>query len=176
MAPDDQLPNQLTAYCRTKWSHGEVLRVQNLQRIFGGASRETWRFQMVTLDNGRECVHDLILRRDPASSLIDTERRREFAAYRAFEGTAVPVPKTWWLEEDARYLGSPFFVMEAVNGCEASPPKLMAAPYVQHHPRIALQTWSILGAVAKTLLVFSTTTHPDLNFLPLPSLQIESQP
>lgn len=149
MAPDDHLPNQLTAYCREKWSQGEVLRVQNLQRIFGGASRETWRFQMVSIGDGRECVHDLILRRDPASSLIDTERRREFAAYRAFEGTAVPVPKAWWLEEDARYLGSPFFVMEAVNGCEASPPKLMAAPYMQRHPQIALQTWSILGAIAK---------------------------
>lgn len=149
MAPVDPLLGQLDTYCRQKWSADGFLRVQNLQRIFGGASRETWNFQVVASVGGQELAHDLILRRDPATSLIDTERRREFAAYRAFEGTSVPVPKTWWLEEDLQHLGSPFFVMQAITGCEASPPKLMAAPYQQHHARIATQTWGILGDIAR---------------------------
>ena len=38
-------------------------------------------------------VSRLILRRDPPGSLIDTDRAVEFGAYRAFHGTAVPVPE-----------------------------------------------------------------------------------
>lgn len=64
---------------------------------------------------------------------MDTERRREFAAYRALEGGDVPVPRTWWVEEDPGVLGGPFFVMDAVEGCEAAPMKMMQPPYLEHH-------------------------------------------
>ena len=147
--PPEALAERLTAYCRAQRPLAQALRIDALQRIFGGASRETWRFRLVETVAGVEQSHDLILRRDPPASLIDTERRREFAAYRAFEGTAVPVPQTWWLEQDDRPLGSPFFVMQAVGGCEAVPMRLMAAPYLAHHAGIARQTWTILGEIAR---------------------------
>jgi len=149
MEPLDSLQSKLECYCRRQWTLGHVVGVRDLQRVFGGASRETWRFQLVVSVDGQEQAHALILRRDPAASLIDTERKREFSAYRAFEGSRVPVPKTWWLEEDPSHLGSPFFVMEAVLGAEASPAKLMAEPYRQHHARTAHQVWTALGDIAK---------------------------
>jgi aminoglycoside phosphotransferase (APT) family kinase protein len=150
MAPEAELAARLARYCRWRRPEAEQVRVAGLRRVFGGASRETWRFELHERAGGRDAVHPLILRRDPAASLIDTERRREFAACRAFEGTGVPVPRTWWLEEDPSVLGQPFFVMSAVEGCESGPMKLQAPPFATHHARIAEQLWTALGRIART--------------------------
>ena len=104
------------------------VRVENLERIFGGASRETYRFTLVWRADGEAQSRPLILRRDPPGSLIDTDRAVEFGAYQAFYGTGVPVPEPVWLEEDSSWLDHPFFIMEQLTGFEASPQALMAPP------------------------------------------------
>jgi aminoglycoside phosphotransferase (APT) family kinase protein len=150
MAPAADLAARLAAYCRLRRPGSSGVRVAELRRIFGGASRETWRFELHERVDGRDAVHPLVLRRDPPASLIDTERHREYAAYRAFADRDVPVPRTWWLEEDAVHLGGPFFVMAAVDGCESAPMRLMAEPFVKHHEDIARQKWTLLGRIART--------------------------
>lgn len=133
-----------------RWLAGQLgkrVRIADIARIAGGASRATYRF---TLETGDEDAvpFPLILRLDPASSLIETERRREFAALQAFHGSSVPVPKPLWLEPDAEPIGSPFFIMQAIEHAEVSPQKLMAAPYAEHHAHIGHQKWTILGQIA----------------------------
>lgn len=125
---------------------GRPATVQSLARIPGGASRETYRF---VLDDGTDRRH-LILRRDPPSSLIETDRRTEFAAIQAFRGSAVPVPECLWVEDDPSVLGGPFFVMTEIRGAEASPRLVMLAPYAAHHDEIARQKWTLLGVIAGT--------------------------
>ena len=147
-APESDLAERLAAYCRQRLPQADAVTVSELQRIFGGGSRETWRFTLNERQAGQDRVHALILRRDPDTSLIDTQRRVEVTALRAFENSNVPVPRTWWLEEDPAALGHPFFVMQAVTGCEAGPLKLMAPPYAEHHARIAQQKWTLLGHIA----------------------------
>ncbi|MFO1198438.1 MAG: phosphotransferase family protein [Burkholderiaceae bacterium] len=149
MAENEDLARGLAADWRRRRPEARDARVEALARIFGGASRETWRFALRETLGGHEQLHRLILRRDPHASLIDTERRREFAAYRAFEDSDVPVPRTWWLEEDPAVLGGPFFVMDAIEGCEAAPMKLMQPPYLEHHEAIARQKWTILGRITR---------------------------
>jgi aminoglycoside phosphotransferase (APT) family kinase protein len=124
-------------------------RVEELERIFGGASRETWRLRLRGRVRGGEFDRRLILRRDPEGSLIETDRRTEFLAYRAFHGSRVPVPEALWLEEDSRWLEQPFFVMEELAGFESRPQMLMAPPYAAHLEKLGLQKWSILGEIAK---------------------------
>ena len=102
----------MAAYLAERLPDAADVRVDGLERIFGGASRETYRFVLITHREGKDESRRLILRRDPPGSLIDTERAVEFAAYRAFYGTAVPVPEALWLEEDASRLEYPFFIME----------------------------------------------------------------
>ena len=145
-----ELAERLAACCRQHRPGAERVHVSDLQRIFGGGSRETWRFTLTETRTGRDEVHALVLRRDPATSLIDTQRRVEVAALRAFEGSDVPVPRIGWLEEDPQPLGHPYFVMEAITGCEAGPMKLMAPPYMAHHAAIARQAWTLLGHIART--------------------------
>jgi aminoglycoside phosphotransferase (APT) family kinase protein len=126
-----------------------AVAVDSLARISGGASRETYRFRLTWTEDGRALERKLILRRDPPASLIDTERRIEFEAYRAFHGSAVPVPEMLWLEEGHGPLDHPFFIAEEIAGFQASPALLWAAPYLDTHERLAERKWSILGEIAR---------------------------
>jgi aminoglycoside phosphotransferase (APT) family kinase protein len=143
------LDDRLAAYAGRKLKGPRAVRVSGLDRIFGGASRETYRFRLHWTDAGGPHERGLILRRDPEGSLIETDRAVEFGAYRAFHGTDVPVPEVLWLEEDPRWLDHPFFVMEEIAGFEASPQAVVAPPYSEHAERMALEKWSILGRIAR---------------------------
>ncbi len=139
------LEERLAAYIAGKMPDARGVTVSGLERISGGASRETYRFRL-RWDGGER---PLILRRDPPASLIDTERRVEFEAYRAFYGSAVPVPEMLWLEEDPGPLDHPFFVAEELTGFQASPQMLLSGAYDAVLPRIADRKWTVLGEIAR---------------------------
>jgi aminoglycoside phosphotransferase (APT) family kinase protein len=143
------LEDRMAAYIARRLPQADEVRVTDLDRIFGGASRETYRF-VLSYRAGEEAVsRRLILRRDPPGSLIETERAVEFGAYRAFYGTSVPVPEPLWLEEDAQWLDYPFFIMQELSGFESSPQAIVAPPYAEHAAKLAQQKWTILGEISK---------------------------
>ena len=78
--------------------------------ISGGQSNPTY---FVTWGARR-----LVLRRKPAGPILPGAHaiEREFRVLRALEGTDVPVPRALVLEEDAEVLGTPFYVMERLEG------------------------------------------------------------
>jgi len=143
------LESRLAAYIATKLPRASELQVHSLDRIFGGASRETYRFVLSYREGGEKLERRLILRRDPPGSLIETERVVEFGAYRAFYRTAVPVPEALWLEEESDWLDYPFFIMEELHGLESSPQLLLGPPYSDYAERLAEQKWTILGEISK---------------------------
>ncbi|MDP3747328.1 MAG: phosphotransferase family protein [Phenylobacterium sp.] len=144
------LEPRLAAYIAGRMPDATEIAVDSLTRISGGASRETYRFRLSWRDGeGRPRERKLILRRDPPASLIDTERRIEFEAYRAFFGSAVPVPEMLWLEEADAALDHPFFIAEEIAGFQASPGLLWAEPYVATLEALAQRKWTILGEIAK---------------------------
>ncbi len=120
--------DQLRAYLAHKMPQAQDLAISDLQRIPGGASRETWSFDARWREEGRDVERAFIVRRDPTASVLETERDIEFGVYRALAGTGVPVPPVYWLETDPRWLERPFFVMGRVAG-EPDPSLLiLAAP------------------------------------------------
>lgn len=139
------IEQRIVRYLSAQWSGERPVRVLSLSRIHGGASRETFRVRVETGD-GREL--GLIFRRDPVSTLIETEREIEFAAYRSFEGSAVPVPRALFLERGIEWLERPFFVMEEVEGCSAGS-ILAGDPYGPRRQRIGEQFYRILGDIAR---------------------------
>jgi aminoglycoside phosphotransferase (APT) family kinase protein len=143
------LEPRLAAYIATRMADAADVAVSNLERISGGASRETYRFLLSWTEGGEARARKLILRRDPPASLIDTERRVEFEAYRAFRGSAVPVPEMLWLEEASDALDHPFFVAEEVCGFQASPQMLLSGAYDAVLPNVAARKWAILGEIAR---------------------------
>lgn len=133
------IEHQLGRYLSAR--DGETTTISDVARIPGGASRETYRL-IATNAAGRR---GMILRRDPESSLIDTDRATEFAAYRAAHRSGViPVPEPLVLEEDSRHLGQPFTLMAEIPNCQTNVQLLPEAL----RARVAEQKWSILGRLA----------------------------
>lgn len=143
------LEEQLARYVEKKIPGAAQVQVDQLEQISGGASRQTYRFRLRYNEAGAPRERRLILRRDPAASLIDTDRKVEFAAYKAFFGTEVPVPEVLWLEDDPSHLGSPFFISVEMTGFQTAPARIFMEPYAAHHQKIAEQKWSILGAITR---------------------------
>ncbi|MEO1405371.1 MAG: phosphotransferase family protein [Pseudomonadota bacterium] len=124
---DQRLANAFAAYAETRIEGASEARVKHLSRIHGGASRETYSIDLNYKQSGEDITRGLILRRDPPDSLIDTERKVEFAAIRSMVNADLPVPKALFLEEDGSHLGAPFFVMERIEkGMPAQPFQLEA--------------------------------------------------
>jgi aminoglycoside phosphotransferase (APT) family kinase protein len=126
-----------------KTLHAETCRVINVASIPGGTSREMFRFDAVTPTQ----MLGLILRRDPASGMIETERRIEFAALRSFhDSSCVPVPRPIALCEDTDVLGRPFMVIRRIDNARVSP-AFTPDPYGAHRERIGQGFFRILGAI-----------------------------
>ena len=143
------LEPRIAAYIAAQMPQATDVAVRDLARISGGASRETYRFTATWTEGGQARERKLILRRDPPASLIDTERRIEFEAYRAFHGTSVPAPEMLWLEEGDGPLDHPFFIAAEIAGFQAGPGLLWAEPYLGTHARLGERKWTILGEIAK---------------------------
>jgi len=143
-----ELAPRIARYAKSRLPQAAELEVADVERIHGGASRETYRLKLRYRDGSERVERRLILRRDPPGSLIETDRAIEFAAYQAFYSTTVPVPEALWLEDDPSHLDYPFFVMEELSGLDASPSNILGPPYAAHHEKLAQQKWSILGAIA----------------------------
>ena len=139
------LEQRIVRYLAHRMPEEGAISVLSLSRIHGGASRETFRVR-VAFERGGE--RGLIFRRDPVSTLIETERQTEFAAYRSFQDSVVPVPRALFLEPSLEWLERPFFIMEEIEGCLAGS-ILAADAYGLHRRKIGESFFSILGHIAK---------------------------
>jgi aminoglycoside phosphotransferase (APT) family kinase protein len=85
------------------WLAGGASKIQMLFKLSWVApqigSTETW----------------MVLRMEPAASVVETSRRREFQLLRAFQGI-IPVPPVYWLDADAQYLPYPSLIYGFASG------------------------------------------------------------
>jgi aminoglycoside phosphotransferase (APT) family kinase protein len=138
----EDLAARLTDYLSRTWQAD--VRHQHIEQIPGGASRETYRIRLEVNGESR-CV---ILRRDPPSSLIDTERSLEYRTYEAAWRAGIPVPEPLLLEEDEAVLERPFSLMAEVTGCESAIANLAMPEYQSVSGQIAKRKWTLLGELA----------------------------
>ena len=115
----EEIATRFAAYFAAHKDGAANVAVSDIMRIHGGASRQTYRLRVSYDLDGAPVEERLILRRDPESSLIETERSTEVDALRAYQGSDVPVPKIHFLENDPKWLDRPFFVMEEITECAA---------------------------------------------------------
>jgi len=97
----------LTAWLSLKLPDENGLTVEP---ISGGQSNPTW---FVTFGSKR-----MVLRKKPDGPILPGAHavEREYRVLRALAKTDVPVPTALWLEEDLGVLGTPFYVMERLEG------------------------------------------------------------
>ncbi len=141
------LEAQIAAYLAHVMPDARDIFVDELGRIYGGSSQETFRFRARWVEQGEAIDRRLILRRDATAGLVVAERDLEYNVYRALAGQGVPIPGVHFLELDARWLERPFFIMDMCPGKPGSP-FAPTDPYDGHGTAIGEQYWSILGRLA----------------------------
>lgn len=137
------LANRLAEYLTGRW--GSTVSATAIEQIPGGASRETYRLKLLVNGESR----GVVLRRDPPSSLIDTERSLEYRTYEAAWRAGIPVPEPLLLEEDPGALERPFSLMAEVTGCQSAIANLLLPPYDAVRDTIARKKWTLLGELAR---------------------------
>lgn len=162
------LGEHIVRYMAEHWqSHCQLT---SIEQIPGGASRETY---LINLQRDNSPV-GIVLRRDPPSSLIDTERALEYQTYVAvYQHSQVPVPQPIVLEEtQPGALQRPFSVMALVTEGQASPAGLELAEMQPVLEQLGQRKWQLLGELAKTPIntlgvdsFMSVPAHPAANEL-----------
>jgi aminoglycoside phosphotransferase (APT) family kinase protein len=143
-----ELGERFATYLSGRWQ--TPVRLVAIEQIPGGASRETYRVRIERSASGKPSTapEGLILRRDPPSSLIDTERALEYRTYVAAFEAGIPVPEPVLLEEDPGPLERPFSVMREITGCVTSIQELAQPPYSAVREQIGRNKWHLLGRLA----------------------------
>lgn len=106
----------LTSLIRSASPTVGSLEIDRPVRSAGGLSRENWCFDARWQDADGRHEHGLMLMRDAAGTLLQTDRMREYHVLKALEGSIVPAPRVFWADPKGRYLAAPSLVMERVDG------------------------------------------------------------
>ncbi len=158
------LQQTLLDYLVTNMTDAADQEITAFRRMPEGWSRECFMYTLAWKDAGGEQTRDLILRKDPAGSLVYTDRMVEAGIIRAIADTSIPVPAVWFLETDGEALGSPFMIMERLPGT--------SSPAVLYAPENAENRRSIGHDFIRHLATLHTTDieDRDLSFLgPVPT-------
>ena len=115
--------DRLAAFLAT--AAGVPCGVTSAAPLTGGASRDMWRID-AQIDGQPQ---PLVLRRDLPTSMIDSAltRTQEFHLMQVAHAAGVQVARPRWLCADPAVLGSPFFLMDFVEG-SAIGRKVVSAP------------------------------------------------
>lgn len=92
--------------------------VHDLEPLTGGASKEQYVFPLDwTCDGERRTAEKMVLRCEPAASIVETSRRREFELMR-FGAALMPVPAVYFIDPDGAKMGTPVLVSAFVPGVQ----------------------------------------------------------
>jgi aminoglycoside phosphotransferase (APT) family kinase protein len=117
--------------------------IEHLRRLSGGASRETWSFDLVDRDGARR---GFVLRRDPGGHAGESARSTEYRLLEAAAAGGVIVPRVRHLLEPGDELGDGF-VMDRVEG-ETIPRKILRDDvFAAARPRLAAQCGEIAARI-----------------------------
>ena len=159
------LHRQLQALLANQWGDPE-LRVVDLHRLTGGASRETWSFDVLC---GEAPPVALILRRDPPGTDRPLGMAREAASLKAAAAVGVPEPRLLLHGDDSETLGAPYMIMEHVEG-ETLARRILRAP--EYEPARAMLAHQC-GEVMARIHTIPRAEIPDLE-APDPLANIEA--
>lgn len=137
----------LRAYLVSQIPGARDLAVSNIARIPGGASRETWSFDVRWVEDGHPVERSYIARRDPPASLLDSNNDLEFELYTALAQTDIPAPRVHWIDREGAAVERPFYVMERLAGATDARTLASSPEYADIRGEIARQKASILARI-----------------------------
>ncbi len=106
-------PKRVQAFVDAKLGHLGAGRVEHMERIPGGYSKDTFRLR---LSGGLDGYRSLILRRDLPFGPGENSVVEEYELLRALSRAGLPVPVPLWCEADPQYAGRPFLLFPQYPG------------------------------------------------------------
>jgi aminoglycoside phosphotransferase (APT) family kinase protein len=96
---------------------GRPVTIANAGWLSGGASKLQMRFDLAWSgpDGGDTRSETLVLRMEPAASVTESSRAREFEVIQAVEGI-VPAPRAYWVDPDGDFLPYPAMIYAFSSG------------------------------------------------------------
>jgi aminoglycoside phosphotransferase (APT) family kinase protein len=165
------MEEKLSAFLKNQMPAAADLAIRGLQRRPGGASRESWAFEVAWRENRKDFSRSCILRRDPMGSVMEgeqTNRSLEFRVLKALESTPVPAPKAYWLDSAGKWLERPSLIMELVGGQPTPDPTFPAGESAELRAKIGARFVTILAELHR-----ADWQALDLAFLGAPSVGTE---
>ena len=95
---------------------GDDFAIREARWLTGGASKLQMSFDLEWTPAGSARQHSaMVLRMQPAESLVESSRRREFEVLAAMQDV-VPVPPVYWVDADGSHLPHPAIIYGFVTG------------------------------------------------------------
>ncbi len=95
---------------------GDDFAIRDARWLTGGASKLQMAFTLEWTPAGESRQHSaMVLRMQPAESLVESSRRREFEVLGAMQDV-VPVPPVYWVDADGSHLPHPAIIYGFVTG------------------------------------------------------------
>ena len=139
----DDLREKLEAFLM-RTHDARSVKIDNLRRLTGGASKQTWAFDATIEDGNGQREVPLVMRSDPRR-LQPQDDDLEYLLLKAAGATGVPVPTVYARGDGS--LGMPFFLMEHVEG-ETIPRRLLRdEEYAEAREALLQQLGEILARI-----------------------------
>ncbi len=161
-----ELQPGLTAFIAER-SGADSVAVENLVRLSGGASRETWAFDARLTGRGSDETIEGIFRCDPIKGVPSMPGRElEYHLIKAAWDAGVVVPEPLW-DGDDRF-GLKFFTMRRVPGEALGARLIRGEQYAQAREVLPQQLAQSLARVHRV----ARDQHPELSGLPAPAVGV----
>jgi aminoglycoside phosphotransferase (APT) family kinase protein len=114
----ETIRNRLEGWFAGKLPQAEAVRLSSLEMPGMGASNETFLCDVQWKEGAQTALEKIVVRWSPMRFPLYPryDMAEQFRLLQRLQGTAVPVPRVRWLEEDASVIGQPFFVMDQIEG------------------------------------------------------------
>ncbi|MBI5947720.1 MAG: phosphotransferase family protein [Chloroflexi bacterium] len=155
--------NGLEQFIREK-APASAVRVTDLSRLSGGASRETWTFD-ADVEKGSATEHlEAIFRADPGEGMTSPGRQLEYSLIKAAWENGVRAPEPLWDGDIGRF-GVNFFTMKRVPGETLGARLVRGDQYAAAREVLPAQLGESLARIHRIDL----SRHPELRRLPAPA-------
>jgi aminoglycoside phosphotransferase (APT) family kinase protein len=132
----------LESFLAAEMPHAREIRITDVSRMAGGASREAFMFEVRWLEKSETKRERCVMLRQPVASVLESDEseakitgsRRlanvEFKMIRLMEQQGIPVPHMLWVDPVGKWLERPFSVARWIDG-EADLSKLGTASNIE---------------------------------------------
>ena len=152
-----EVQSKLLPWLQNKMPQARNLSISEMKVPEAGFSTDTFLFDVNWEEAGQQKSEGMVIRRPPELSIWpDYDLGLQVKIMQCLQRTNIPVPKVHWMERNESILGSPFFIMNKIDGVIPSsfPLYHTYGIYLEASPAQRTQIWwAFMDVLAKVHLL-----------------------